>query len=121
MNCKAQQLEDSLLVIWNDRNAANRLAAMENVYASDIHFYESHEGPAIIGYQAINEVISGLQSKWPLDFTFQLNGPARANHQVQQIAWHLGTPGQPPVASGMDIAIIEGEKIKSLHLFLEAQ
>ncbi|WP_276481542.1 nuclear transport factor 2 family protein [Paraflavitalea pollutisoli] len=120
MNSKAQQLEDSLLVIWNDRNADNRLAAMEKIYAPDIHFYESQEGPAIIGYQAINEVIAGLQSKWPLEFTFQLNRPAKANHQVQQIAWHLGIPGQLPAASGMDIALIEDGKIKSLHLFLEA-
>jgi hypothetical protein len=112
-------LEDSLLVIWNDRDAARRLAAMENVYAANMVFYESNDGAAIIGYQAINDLIATLQAQWLPEFRFELSRPAQVNHQVQHISWTLGTPGETPVASGMDIAIIEDNKIKSLHLFLD--
>lgn len=42
MQNTVQLLEDSLLVIWNDRDAARRLAAMEKVYAADMTFYESN-------------------------------------------------------------------------------
>lgn len=119
MDLSATLLEDSLLVIWNDRNAENRLEAMKAIYAADIVFYETNEGPAITGYSAINEVISGLQAQWPLEFQFELTSPAKVNHQVQHISWRLGIPGQPMVASGMDVALIDNHKIKSLHLFLD--
>jgi hypothetical protein len=120
MENSAKLLEDSLLVIWNDRDAAKRLAAMKEVYAADMVFYESNEGPAITGYQPINDLIAKLQAQWPPEFRFELNRPSQVNHQVQHISWTLGIPGQPPVATGMDIAIIEDGKIKSLHLFLDA-
>lgn len=120
MENPAKLLEDSLLVIWNDRDATRRLAAMPQVYADDMAFYESNDGPAITGYQAINDLVDKLQAQWPLEFAFALNRPPQVNHQVQHISWTLGIPGQPPVATGMDVAIIENSKIKSLHLFLDA-
>ncbi|WP_345954794.1 nuclear transport factor 2 family protein [Mucilaginibacter sp. PAMB04168] len=119
MENSAKLLEDSLLVIWNDRQAERRLEAMQEVYAADIIFYESNEGPAIMGHQDINDLIAKLQEQWPAEFRFELNRPSLANHQVQHISWTLGIPGQTPVASGMDIAVIEEGKIKSLHLFLD--
>ena len=118
MEISAKLLEDSLLVIWNDRSAERRLQAMKEVYASDMIFYETNEGQAITGYEAINDLISVLQSKWPPEFKFALTSPAKVNHQVQHISWRLGIPGQEPAATGMDVAIIEDHRIKSLHLFL---
>ncbi len=111
-------LEDSLLIIWNNRDAQRRMDAMKEIYAPNILFYETNEGPAIEGHQAINDLINALQSKWPLEFQFTLIA-WKENHQVQHISWTLGIPGQTPAASGMDIAIIEDQKIKSLHLFLD--
>ncbi len=93
---------------------------MQNVYATDIHFYESDHRPAIVGYEQINDVISNLQAQWPIEFQFEITRPASTNHQVQHVAWNLGVPGQPAAATGMDVAIIENRKIQSLHLFLDA-
>jgi hypothetical protein len=118
MEQTAQLLEESLLVIWNDRNAESRLEGMKKTYAPDIVFYENNEGPAFIGYEAINALVDKLQGSWPLEFKFELTAPAKVNHQVQHIAWKLGIPGQKPVATGMDVAIIEDHRIKSLHLLL---
>jgi len=119
METSAKLLESSLLVIWNDRQAESRLAAMKTVYADDIVFYESNDGPAILGHQAINELIAKLQRQWPIDFSFTLTRPAQVNHDVQHISWQLGISGQAPAASGMDIAFIKDSRIKSLHLFLD--
>ncbi|WP_229364472.1 hypothetical protein [Fibrella aestuarina] len=116
----AQLLEDSLLVVWNDRDADRRLDAMKKIYAPAIHFYESNAGEAIVGHQAINELISTLQAEWPIDFQFVLNKPSQVNHQLQFISWELGPQGAEPVASGMDIAVVENDLIQSLHLFLDA-
>lgn len=118
METSPQLLEDSLLVIWNDRDFNRRLEAMRNVYASDIIFYESNDGQPFKGYEEINDLVTNLQSQWPAEFAFELTAPSRINHEVQLITWKLGIPGQPPVATGSDIAVVEAGKIKSLHLLL---
>jgi hypothetical protein len=120
MASTAQLLEDSLLVIWNDRDAARRLEGMRRVYSNDMRFFESNEGAPIVGYEAINALIAKLQSTWPPEFTFELTKPSQVNHNIQKITWRLGIKGQPPVATGADVAIIEGDKIASLYLFLDA-
>ncbi len=121
MATAAKLLEDSLLVIWNDRNVERRLEAMAKTYSSDIHFYESDTGNAIIGHQAINELISKLQREWPIEFQFELNKPSQVNRTIQVISWNLGPKGATPVATGMDVAITENDLIKSLYLFLDAK
>lgn len=118
MENHAKLLEDSLLVIWNNRDSASRLTAMKDVYAPNIAFYETNESEAIIGYAAINDLIAKLQEQWPPEFQFELTTPSNVNHEVQQIEWKLSIPGQAPVATGMDVAIIEDQKIKALYLFL---
>jgi hypothetical protein len=120
MESSAKLLEDSLLVIWNDRDPEKRLSAMQEIYATDIAFYEANDGAAIIGYEAINNLITKLQEQWPPEFKFELSRPSHVNHQVQHITWTLGVPGQTPVATGMDVAIVENHQIKSLHLLLDA-
>lgn len=121
MTTTAQLLEDSLLVTWNDRNAERRLEAMEKTYSSDIQFYESNTGNAIIGHKAINELISKLQTEWPIEFQFELNKPSQVNHTIQIISWNLGPKGATPIATGMDIAVTENNLIKSLYLFLDSK
>lgn len=119
MKNPAQLLEDSLLIIWNNRNSVERLQAMEQIYHQDIQFFESDSGSAIIGYEAINNLITGLQSEWTPEFSFQLSKPGQINHNVQIASWTLGVLGEQPVASGMDVAIVENDKIKALHLYLD--
>jgi hypothetical protein len=119
MSNNAQLLEDSLLVVWNDRNAENRLASMKKIYAPDINFFESNTGEAIIGFQPLNELISRLQAEWPIEFQFELNKPSQVNHHVQVVSWNLGPQGSSPVATGVDVAVVENDLIKSLYLFLD--
>lgn len=119
MATTAKLLEDSLLVIWNDRNAEKRLEVMKSLYAPDIQFFESNTGEAIVGHNAINELISKLQTEWPIEFEFQLNKPSQVNHETQIISWNLGPKGATPIATGMDVAITENDLIKSLYLFLD--
>jgi hypothetical protein len=120
MNPTPKLLEDSLLLIWNNRDSAERLDLMEKIYAHDISFFESDNSEAFVGFKAIDTLIQNLQLNWPQDFEFKLQKSA-VNHTIQHISWTLGSPGQQPVAIGEDIAIIENGKIKSLYLFLNTQ
>jgi len=119
MNDLSKILENSLLQIWNNRNAEQRLTIMKKIYSPEIDFFEDNTGAAITGYDAINQLIEKLQTNWPAEFEFSLH-KAQVNHNVNYVTWSLGVPGQPPVASGMDIAIIENDKIKSLYLYLDS-
>ena len=121
METTAKLLEDSLLVIWNDRNANTRINTMQRIYAPDISFFESNTVEAIVGYRAINELISKLQTEWPIEFEFELNKPSQVNHTTQIISWNLGPKGGVPVATGIDVAITENDLIKSLYLFLDSK
>lgn len=119
MATTTQLLEDSLLLIWNDRDAARRLVAMQRVYAPDIAFFERNDGEPIVGHQALNALIDKLQADWPADFLFTLSKPASVNHQLQHAAWALGKPGELPAATGTDVAIVANDLIKSLYLLLD--
>jgi len=119
MATTAQLLEESLLAIWSSRNPDGRLDVMKKIYAPDIHFYETNTGDPIVGHQAINQLISRLQSEWPAESRFEITGPSQVNHSVQIASWTLGPQGAQPVATGMDVAVIENNLIKSLYLFLD--
>jgi hypothetical protein len=45
-------------------------------------FYESNDGPAITGYQAINDLIANLQDQWPMEFELELTRQPQVNHPV---------------------------------------
>src|SRR5258705_12987970 len=115
----AQLLENSLLVVWNERNTDRRLEAMKQTYAPDVHFYEFNTGEAIVGHPAINELIAKLQSEWPSESRFELNKPSQVNHQIQIASCNLGPQGMQPVVTGMDVAVVENDLIKSFYLFLD--
>ncbi|WP_375447142.1 nuclear transport factor 2 family protein [uncultured Fibrella sp.] len=114
-----QLLEDSLLNVWSERDDAHRLEVMAQIYAPDIVFYETDEGEAIRGHQGIDALIKTLQAQWPPEFVFTLKKPAVINHGVSHVAWTLGPADAIPVASGMDIAIIDNGLIKALYLYLD--
>ncbi|WP_228372405.1 hypothetical protein [Chryseobacterium daeguense] len=114
-------LKDSLLLIWNNRNAAERLILMDKIYSSDIKFYEDNNSEPITGHESINNLIQNLQKDWPSDFEFTIKEDPKINHNLQKISWHLGSKGSAPVAAGTDIALIKNGKIESLYLFLETK
>ena len=95
-----------------------------NLYPGTWPNYESTDlgfdtGKAIVGYTAINELISKIQSEWPPESRFELNKPSQVNHQVQIASWNLGPQGKPPFLTGVDVAVIENDLIKSFYLFLD--
>jgi hypothetical protein len=120
MTPPALLLENSLLVIWNGRNANQRLEEMKKTYAPDVHFYEFDSSKAIVGYAAINELISKLQSEWPPESRFVLNKPSQVNHSLQIASWNLGQEGKQPIITGVDVAVIDNNLIKSFYLFIDA-
>lgn len=116
-NALAQLMEENLKQVWGERNAAHRMLALEGIYAKDSTLFEVDE--IIAGYDAINDKVSSTVNRMPADFVFTRLRPVIINNNVGRLVWGLGPKDKPPVATGMDIAIFENGKIKSLYVFLD--
>ncbi len=110
-------MEDNLLTVWGDRDPARRLHALERLYTKDSTFFEANE--IIEGYDAINNKVSRTLNDMPPDFVFTKLKPIIINNNIGRLVWGVGPRDMPPVATGMDVAVFENGKIKSLYVFLD--
>lgn len=113
----AQIMEENLQQVWSQRDNALRLDAIKRIYAAGSSLY--HVGHKTEGLEAINENAGGVISSMPANFVFTRLKPVIINNSIGRLIWGVGPEGQPPVATGMDIAHFEKGKIKSLYVFLE--
>ena len=112
-----QLMEENLRQVWSERNADRRRKALEGIYAKDSTLFEV--GEKISGYDAINEQVSTIVNAMPSEFVFTRLKPVIINNNIGRLIWGVGPKGQPPVATGMDVAVFENGKIKSLYVFLD--
>jgi len=102
--------------IWNQRDEALRAIAMQRVYAKDIELFEI--GEKYTGYAAVNHKISTTLNGLPQVFSIAQLNPVVINNNVGKLDWGVSPQGAAPVATGTDILVFEGGKIKSLYVFL---
>lgn len=114
----AQIMEDNLSQVWNERNSGTRLIAIERIYDTEANLY--HVGNQVTGTEAISNSVMATQQHLPADFIFTKLKPVLINNSIGRLIWGAGPKGQPPVATGMDIAHFENGKIKSLYVFLDS-
>ncbi len=80
-------------------------------------FNERDPERRIAGREALNNKAQKLLDKVP-GFVFTAGGPIYENHDLGYLAWHFGPVGQPPVVSGMDIAIVKEGRIATIYTLL---
>jgi len=112
-----QLMEDNLKRVWSETNAELRIKAIEGIYAADSALY--HVNDKTEGHAAINESVTSTLSTLPDDFVFTKLKPVIINNNIGRLVWGVGPKDKPPVATGMDIAIFESDKIKFLYVFLD--
>jgi len=110
-------MEDNLNQIWNERDPAIRLKAIERIYNTTASLY--HVGEQVTGLDEINISVSTTQKILPPNFVFTKLKPVIINNNIGRLIWGAGPEGQSPIATGMDIAYFENGKIKSLYVFLD--
>jgi SnoaL-like domain len=106
----------NLLDVFAERDPAKRAAAAEEVYAEQVTF--SDPEAVVVGRQALGEKAQQLLDRSP-GFVFREAGPARVAGNLVVLPWHFGPEGQPPVASGLDISIVEDGRIAHLYTLLD--
>jgi hypothetical protein len=109
-------MERNLLEVFGQRDPERRAAAITELYTADCTFFEAEE--QIAGREALNTKIGSILKDAP-GFVFRSAGRAQVNHDLGRLRWQFGPPGAAPVVTGMDIALFEHGRIRSLYTFLD--
>lgn len=110
-------MEGNLAHVWNQRDTSSRMEAIQTLYSTDSNLY--HVGDQTTGHEAINKSVDSVLVNLPKKFVFFKLQPVVINNNIGRLIWGMGPDKQSPVATGMDIAVFEEGKIKSLYVFLD--
>ena len=105
----------NLFAVFNERDRERRTTAIARTYTDTVVFSDP-DGIAT-GHEALNEKAQKLLEKAP-DFVHTAAGPVYETHDLGYLAWHSGPKEQPPVVSGIDIALIREGRIAALYTLL---
>jgi hypothetical protein len=111
-------MQANLARVFGERDTSRRMKAIAELYADDATLYEPPDASAT-GHAAINQAVDALLANLPPNFTFTAIGPAVGHHGLGRLRWQSGPPNGPAAVTGMDVAHIEGGKIKTLHVLLD--
>ena len=101
--------------VFNERDAGRRRAAIAETYAPDVAFSDPEE--TVTGHEALDAKAQAILDQSP-GFVFTPAGEIHVVGDLGYLAWNLGPEGDPPVARGVDIALVENGVIARLYTLL---
>ena len=101
-------LEESIVRVWNERDADRRLLALEDLYHQDATIYEPAR--TVTGLGAISDVVGEVLAGMPPGFKFRVIGPTLGHHGVSVTRWEGGPP-DTVIVSGSDVVRARDGKI----------
>ncbi|MDJ1501551.1 nuclear transport factor 2 family protein [Xanthocytophaga agilis] len=113
---KIERLVERHLELWNQKDQTSRNVLMQEVYATDIEMVDRHF--IAVGHAHINEFIQNLQQKNP-NFRFSHRYPIDTHHNIARLYWQFGSKEKPDVVTGMDLFVIEKDKVQKLYVFVD--
>ncbi|RDC56429.1 nuclear transport factor 2 family protein [Pedobacter chinensis] len=116
-NDLALLMEENLAKVWSQRDSSIRMKSIQTIYTVDSSLY--HVEHQTTGHEAINESVSNVVANMPPTFAFFKLKPVVINNNMGRLIWGTGPNIESLVATGMDIAVFEDGKIKSLYVFLD--
>lgn len=110
-------LQVNLTRVFSERDPVRRIEAIRELYHEDAVLHEPQR--SVRGHEAISQVVADLLATLPPGFSFSATGPALGHHGLARLQWAGGPAGGPAAVSGLDVAGIDGGKIRSLHVFID--
>jgi hypothetical protein len=111
----SNDLTRKYIEIWNERDAGRRRATIDAIFTED-GVYSDPDWAAVEGRDAIDLMIGQAQEKLG-DLTFSLGEVINEHHDLMLFTWHLGQPGESPVATGYDVVRFEKGLIRRVDGF----
>lgn len=116
MNEQVTNLVQDYIAIWNERDAGKRRLLLDKVFSDECVYIDPNA--SVAGRDAIERLVEGLQARIP-DLRFTLSGAVNAHHDQVLFGWALAAPGAAtPAATGVDMAVLDGDRIRQLHGFV---
>jgi alkanesulfonate monooxygenase SsuD/methylene tetrahydromethanopterin reductase-like flavin-dependent oxidoreductase (luciferase family) len=103
------QFMTEILSMWFERDAAARRKAIADHFHPDVRFIDP-DG-TFVGYEGLEKFSDALQQRFP-EGRFQLAGPPDQMADAVRAFWKLGA------VTGMDFALLDRDKIKTLYVFV---
>lgn len=111
----ADLMRRNLLEVFNEPDPERRGAVIARTYADDVVWHEP--GRVRRGREAIAEGAVELRARNP-DWVFQPAGAVSVTDDLGHLGFQYGPAGQPPLASGMDIAHCKDGVIQELYTLI---
>jgi hypothetical protein len=109
-------LRSNLERVFNERDAARRAAAIDELFVAEPVMYEPDK--VVVGRAAIGAVAGSLLEQFGPTFGFTPAGPAVGHHGVGVLRWQAGPAGGPVAVTGTDAAEIVDGRIARLWVLL---
>ena len=117
-NVEILLLKRNLDEVFNERDKHRRLQVIQQLYSEHAIFYEGAD--RFEGWSEISERFDVILAPTPPDFVFRSVRQAGRIQNLEQLSWELGPLDGPPVAGGLDVALIEDGRIKALYTFINS-
>ncbi|MEV4253550.1 nuclear transport factor 2 family protein [Spirillospora sp. NPDC049652] len=102
-----EELIRAYIEVWNERDAADRLALMKSALTDD-SVYSDPDYAGLRGHQALSDAIGVAHGKFG-DLRFRLGEVIGEHHGKALFTWRLGE-----VATGYDVVEFEDGRIRSV-------
>ncbi|TWB12332.1 SnoaL-like protein [Nitrospirillum amazonense] len=109
-------LRANLERVFNERDAAKRAEAIDEIYATDPVMYEPDN--IVQGCAAISDIAGNLLDQFGPTFRFTPTGRAVGHHGLAVLHWEAGPEGAPITVTGSDAAQIVDGRIARLWVLL---
>ncbi|WP_035484630.1 nuclear transport factor 2 family protein [Geminicoccus roseus] len=115
----ARLLRDNLERVFNQRDPALRMAALDELFVAEPVLYEPDN--LVIGRAAISAVVGNLLKQFPPTFRFTPSAEAVGHHGLAALRWQAGPADGPVLVTGTDVAELNGTRIARLWVLLDPE
>ena len=110
-------LEASLERVWNERDDAKRLTALQDLYHPHAVLFEPDN--EVVGIEEISKTVAKAHGELPDGFRFEAASPAAGHHGLGLARWN-GVAGGRVIVTGSDVAKVADGLVTELHVFFDA-
>jgi hypothetical protein len=95
---------DGYFAMWNESDPRRRQELTAATWSPDASYVDPLF--AADGYEGLDALVAGVHERYP-GLRFRLIGTVDVHHDRARWSWEFGAPdGSPPVAAGVDFAVL---------------
>ena len=113
---EVEQVIDQYIAAWNETDPSARHELIARAWTED----GSYLDPLMSGkgVDGIDTMIGGVQTQFP-GYRLRRTGELDAHNNVVRFSWELVAEGRPPLAGGVDFAVVSDGRLRSITGFLD--